>query len=70
MGNDLTSERGLRLPAHLCEAAEQLIKDTSFKTLEELLAFVLLELTSEASGQSDSQERKIIEERLRDLGYL
>ena len=70
MGNELNSGRELRLPAHLCEAAEQLIKGTRFKTVEELLSFVLQELTSPNGAQSEAQERKMIEERLRDLGYL
>jgi len=70
MGNDINSARELRLPGHLCEAAEQLIKGTRFKTVEELLSFVLQELTSRNSAQSEAEERKVIEERLRDLGYL
>ena len=70
MGKEPNSERELRLPTHLCEAAEQLITGTKFKTIEELLAFVLRELTSGGSAQSEAQERKVIEERLRDLGYL
>ena len=70
MGKEPNSERELRLPTHLCEAAEQLITGTEFKSVEELLAFVLRELTSGGSAQSEAQERKVIEERLRDLGYL
>ena len=70
MGNEINPVRELRLPAHLCEAAEQLIKNTKFATVEEFLTFVLQELTSRSSAQSDEQERKVIEERLRDLGYL
>ena len=70
MEKELESRREVRLPAHLCEAAEHLIKGTRFKTVEELLSFVLQELTSRNSAQSEAQERKVIEERLRDLGYL
>jgi Arc/MetJ-type ribon-helix-helix transcriptional regulator len=70
MGNDINSARELRLPEHLCEAVEKLIKDTRFKTVEEFLSFVLQELTSCNSAQSEAEERKVIEERLRDLGYL
>ena len=70
MGNELNAGRELRLPTHLCEAAEQLIKGTRFKTVEELLSFVLQELTSPNGAQSEAQERKVIEERLRHLGYL
>ena len=70
MGNDINSARELRLPESLCEAGEQMIKGTRFKTVEELLSFVLQELTSRNSAQSEAEERKVIEERLRDLGYL
>ena len=62
--------RDLRLPWHLCEAAEKLIQGTRFSTVEELLAFVLQELTSPRAAQLDENERKAIEDRLRDLGYL
>ena len=70
MGNEINSARELRLPEHLCEAAEQLIKGTRFKSVEEFLSFVLQELISRNSAQSEAEERKVIEERLRDLGYL
>ncbi len=70
MGNETNPSRDIRLPTHLCEAAEQLIKGTKFETVEEFLSFVLQELTSRDSTQSEEQERKVIEARLRDLGYL
>ena len=70
MANELNSSRELRLPAQLCEAAERLIKGTEFSTVEEFLTFILQELTSGRGAQSDEQERKVIEDRLRDLGYL
>ena len=47
-----------------------MIQGTRFKTVEELLSFVLQELTASDSTQLDERERKVIEERLRDLGYL
>jgi dihydroneopterin aldolase len=70
MGNESNSGRELRLPENLCEAAEEMIKGTRFKTVEEFLSFILQELTSRNSGRSEEKERKVIEERLRDLGYL
>jgi hypothetical protein len=70
MGNEANPLRDLRLPAHLCEAAERLIAGTRFTTVEEFLSFVLQELTSADSQQLDERERKAIEQRLRDLGYL
>ncbi|MBI3475473.1 MAG: hypothetical protein HY010_07055 [Acidobacteria bacterium] len=70
MDNDTNSQRDIRLPAKLLEAAERLIQGTRFKSAEEFLSFVLQELTSVDSAPSDERERKLIEERLRDLGYL
>jgi hypothetical protein len=70
MAEESNSSRELRLPAPLCEAVERLIQGTKFATLEEFLIFVLGEITSSTSAQSDEQERKVIEDRLRDLGYL
>ena len=70
MGIETNPSRDIQLPMALCEAAEQLIKGTRFKTVGELLSFVLQELTSPNGAQSEAQERKVIEERLRDLGYL
>ena len=70
MAEKLSSSRDLRLPSHLCEAAEKLIQGTRFSTVEELLAFVLQELTSERAAQLDESERRTIKNRLRDLGYL
>lgn len=70
MGIELKESREIRLPAHLCDAVEQMIKNTRFATAEEFLTFVLQELTSRDSAQSEEHERKVIEERLKDLGYL
>jgi len=62
--------REVRLPADLCQAAEERIKGTGFASLEALLAFVLRELTSSSGARLEDHERKVIEQRLRDLGYL
>jgi hypothetical protein len=70
MENDIDAWRDLRLPAEVCRAAEERIKGTSFRTLEDFLTFVLRDLTSRSGGQAEEQERKLVEERLRDLGYL
>lgn len=66
----MNSWRDVRLPSDLCEAIEKQLKSTKFATLEEFLTFVLGELASRHSAQSEEQERKVIEQRLRDLGYL
>lgn len=70
MENDNNPHREIRLPAQLCAAVERLIEGTRFKTVEEFVAFVLQELTAHHSAQFDERERKVIEDRLRDLGYL
>ena len=70
MDNETNSQRDVRLPARLLDAAERLIQGTKFQTVEEFLSFVLQELTSVDSAPADERERKLIEERLRDLGYL
>jgi hypothetical protein len=70
MGNDMNTWRELRLPAELCRAAEERIKGTSFRTLEDFLTFVLRDLTSGRGAQAEEYERRLVKERLRDLGYL
>jgi hypothetical protein len=64
------SWRQVRLPADLCAAVEEKIKGTQFATVEELLSFVLEEIVAKKSGELEEQERKLIEQRLRDLGYI
>jgi hypothetical protein len=63
------SMRELRLPEDLCRAAEEKF-GREFGTLEELITFVLRELASDNAAQMDQAEARIIEERLRALGYI
>ena len=63
------SWREIRLPEDLCRAAEQKYR-SQFPGLEELLGFVLQSLVSEEAAQMDEAEARIVEERLRDLGYI
>ena len=65
----MTGERDVRLPADLCAAAEQKF-GRQFASIEELLAFVLRELLRDETAQFDQQEQRLVEERLRELGYL
>jgi hypothetical protein len=65
----MTGERDVRLPADLCAAAEQKFGQR-FASIEELLAFVLRELLRDETAQFDQQEQGLVEERLRELGYL
>lgn len=65
----VTELRQLQLPSSLCERAEQKF-GARFGSLEELLTFVLQELLRDDAAQMDEAEQRIIEERLRDLGYI
>ena len=64
-----TELRQLKLPADLCAAAEKRFGE-KFGNLEEFLEFVLRELLREEAARLDQAERQIIEERLRELGYV
>ncbi len=59
----------LRLPAELCAAAEQRFGH-DFESLEALLEFILRELLRDEALQVDQAEQRLVEERLRDLGYM
>jgi len=62
-------KRTVELPEELCARVEEKF-GKSFATLEEFLAYVLHELTRDVAVQLDAEEQKILEQRLRDLGYL
>lgn len=61
--------RHLQLPSELCQAAEQKYRQ-DFGSLEEFLIYVLRQLVRDDALQMDKLEQSIIEERLRDLGYI
>ena len=61
--------REVRLPADLCAAAEKQFGQT-FNTLEELLIFVLRDLAGDSVSALDQAEQRLVEQRLRELGYL
>ncbi len=61
--------RTLRLPAELCARAEARF-GARFASLEELLTFVLNELLRDDAAALDKADRAVIEQRLRDLGYM
>ena len=62
------STRTVRLPASVCEAAEQ--KFARCGTLEQFLSYVLQELVRDDATVMDQQEQRLIEGRLKDLGYI
>lgn len=61
--------RNVTLPEELCRRAEDKFGHR-FGSLEELLASALNELLRDDSIVMDEKESKIIEERLKGLGYI
>jgi hypothetical protein len=64
-----SARRQISLPEEVCAAAEARY-GTHFANLESLLEFVLRELTQNAVESLDQAEQAILEQRLRDLGYI
>lgn len=65
----LSETRTITLPAELCAQAEKRFGE-KFNSLEQLLEYVLRDLVRDAAAQADEGEQRMIEQRLRDLGYL
>jgi len=63
------SSRQIQLPEDLCVAAEKKFA-ARFHSVEELLEFVLRDLVQDCAVASDENEQRIVEERLRELGYI
>jgi hypothetical protein len=61
--------RDVRLPSDLCDDAERRFAGR-FGSLEEFLIFVLRELLRDQAAQMDQAEQRVIEQRLKDLGYI
>jgi hypothetical protein len=65
----MTEFRSVSLPENICAAAEQKFGQR-FGGLQEFLTFVLRELIDDQAGSMDEAEQRLVEERLRELGYL
>ena len=65
----MTQMRNVQIPEELCAAAEKKFGSV-FGSLEELLVFVLRDLSRDEAAHSDQAEQQLVEERLRELGYL
>ena len=61
--------RVIVLPEQLCEAAERRF-GARFNSVEEFLIFALSEFSRDDAAQMDEAEQRVIEQRLRDLGYV
>ncbi len=65
----MTAKRQIGLPEELCASAEQRF-GRQFQNIESLLEFVLRELLRDDAEKLDEKEKAILEQRLRDLGYI
>jgi hypothetical protein len=65
----MSETREVRLPADLCAAAEEKFGAT-FRSVDELLIFLLRELIRGDTVDLDRADQAVVEERLRDLGYI
>jgi hypothetical protein len=63
------ARRQINLSEDLCAAAEGRFTP-QFENLESLLEFVLRELTQDKAEQLDQAEQALLEQRLKDLGYI
>ena len=61
--------RSVRLPEELCQRADAWLKGR-FENLDVLVAFVLQEIVKDESAKLDQQEEEMVQQRLRDLGYI
>lgn len=69
MPSIMSDSREIKLPEDLCVAAENKF-GSRFGSLDEFVAFLLRELVSGDTVGLDEAERAVVEQRLRDLGYL
>jgi hypothetical protein len=65
----MSESREIRLPAELCAAAEQRFGST-FRSVDELVVFLLQELVRGDTLDLDRADQAVVEQRLRDLGYM
>lgn len=65
----LTQKRSVQLSDELCVAAERRYGDV-FGNIEQLLEAVLTELVRDEAAKLDEAEQELVQQRLRELGYL
>jgi hypothetical protein len=61
--------RTIKLPEQLCQAAEQKFS-AQFGSLEDFLITAMKEFLRDDAAKLDEQEERVIEERLKALGYV
>lgn len=65
----MSQYRMVQLPENLCIEAETWLKGR-FENLEGLLSFLLQEIVKDDGSKLDQREEEIVQQRLRDLGYI
>ncbi|PYV84928.1 MAG: hypothetical protein DMG93_03110 [Acidobacteria bacterium] len=65
----MSNMRNISLPEELCVRAEEKFRHR-FENTDDLVTALLTELTREDTVAMDRDEQKIIEERLKGLGYI
>ncbi len=65
----LTQKRTVQLSAELCATAERRY-GAAFANVEQLLETVLNELLRDDAAKMDEADEQLVEQRLRELGYL
>ena len=65
----MNSNRSIVLPEELCAKAEQKF-GPHFGSLDRLLSAMMTELLRDEAAAMDEREEKIIEARLKGLGYI
>jgi hypothetical protein len=65
----MTQYRTVNLPEDLCAAAEKRLTGR-FGSVESLMTFLLQEIVKDEAGKFDRAEEQMIEQRLKDLGYI
>ncbi|HEV2696722.1 MAG TPA: hypothetical protein VGU90_01945 [Terriglobales bacterium] len=65
----MTNNRAVAVPETLCRAAEEKFAHR-FATVDELVTEMLTRLLQENALAMDEKEQRIIEERLKGLGYI
>jgi hypothetical protein len=65
----MSESREIHLPTDLCAAAEKKFGAT-FGTVDELVGFLLQELIRGDSVDLDRADQLVVEQRLKDLGYM
>lgn len=61
--------RSVQLPEDLCSEAEVWLKGR-FESLEALIIFALQETINDQGAKLDQQEEEMVQQRLKDLGYI